>query len=75
MKNVPRCILSLPSDPTDEQIVALPEVQNYKSAVEEIHNEEETIISLDSYKKAVKQLLLNSKQPQENDPRRRSQIQ
>lgn len=74
MKNIPGCIVSLPADPTDEQIVALPEVQNYKSAVEAIHNEEENISSLDSYKKAVKQLLLSSKEPQESDPKHRSHL-
>lgn len=55
---VPDCVRSLPGGATDDQIVALPEVQEYKEATEEIRNEEETLDSVNRYKNSVKQMLL-----------------
>lgn len=55
---VPDCVRSLPGNATDDQIVALPEVQEYKEAAEEIRNEEENLDSVNRYKNSVKQMLL-----------------
>jgi len=57
----PDCIHSLSVAPTDEQIIALREVKEFKQAVTELFNEGEDIKSLDRYKNSVKYLLFNVK--------------
>jgi len=56
----PACVESLPSQPSDEDIVRLAQVQEYKTAVTELLNEGEDVRSLDRYKNAVKRLLFSS---------------
>jgi len=57
-ETVPSYIESLPGEPTDEQIVELAEVCEYKTAISALLNDSEDLASLDRYKNAVKQLLL-----------------
>jgi len=56
--SVPAYIQSLAEEPTDEQIVELAEVSEYKTAISSLLNEMEDLDSLERYKNAVKQLLL-----------------
>jgi len=56
--SVPAYIQSLPAEPTDEQIVELAEVSEYKTAISSLFNDSEDLDSLERYKNAVKQLLL-----------------
>ena len=43
---------------TEEQMLDLPEVHNYKNAISTLHNISEDINTLNDYKEAVKKLLL-----------------
>lgn len=55
----PPCLQKVEVDATDDQIVALPEVVEYKTAISELLNDGENLATLERYKKTVKQLLLN----------------
>jgi len=55
---IPAYIQSLPAEPSDEQIVELEEVSEYKTAISSLLNDAEDLAALEKYKKAVKQLLL-----------------
>jgi len=55
---VPAYIQSLPAEPSDEQIVELGEVSEYKTAISSLLNDMEDLAALEKYKNAVKQLLL-----------------
>lgn len=55
---IPAYIQSLPAEPSDEQIVELAEVSDYKTAISSLLNDTEDLAALEKYKNAVKQLLL-----------------
>jgi len=55
---IPAYIQSLPAEPSDEQIVELAEVSEYKTAISSLMNDVEDLSSLEKYKNAVLQLLL-----------------
>jgi small subunit ribosomal protein S35 len=57
--HLPTCLRQVTSNATDEQIVKLPEVVEYKTAISELLNDGENMATLERYKKAVKQLLLS----------------
>ena len=59
-ERVPAYIQSLPEEPSDDQIVELAEVSEYKTAISSLLNDAEDLASLERYKNAVKQLLLPS---------------
>jgi len=58
------CLKALAESPTDDQIVSLSPVKDYKDSVTELMNEEEDIKSVDRYKTAVKRLLFKESQVQ-----------
>jgi len=55
---IPKYIQSLSGEPTDEQIVELAEVSEYKTAISSLMNDTEDMSALEKYKKAVVHLLL-----------------
>ena len=57
-ERTPAYIQSLSDEPTDEQIVELPEVSEYKTAMSSVMNDSEDLAALERYKNAVKQLLI-----------------
>lgn len=57
-ERMPAYIQSLPDEPSDEQIVELSEVSEYKTAISSLMNDSEDLATLEKYKNAVKQLLL-----------------
>jgi len=57
---IPAYIQSLPAEPSDEQIVKLAEVSEYKTAISSILNDKEDVAALEKYKNAVRQLLMPS---------------
>ena len=60
ISRLPVCLRSVPDDVTDEKLVKLPDVVEYKDAVSELLNEGENLTALNRYKSAVKRLLLSS---------------
>jgi len=57
-ERIPAYIESLAKEPSDEQIVELAEVSEYKTAISSLLNDSEDLASLERYKNAVKQLLI-----------------
>ncbi len=57
---VPDHVSELPSDVSEESVVELDSVKQYKNCVEELHNIGEDHHSLKKYKQAVINLLLGS---------------
>jgi len=57
-EKIPSFIQSLPDEPTDEQIVELAEVSEYKTAISSLMNDAEDLTALEKYKNAVRQLLI-----------------
>lgn len=47
----------LPKNPSDEDVLRLKEVENYKTSVEQLMNEPASEQSIENYKEAVKKLL------------------
>jgi len=62
-ERIPAYVQSLPEEPSDEQIVELAEVSEYKAAISYLLNDSEDLASLERYKNAVKQLLIPSQVP------------
>ena len=62
-ERIPAYVQSLPEEPSDEQIVELAEVSEYKAAISYLLNDSEDLASLERYKNAVKRLLIPSQVP------------
>ncbi|XP_074662434.1 small ribosomal subunit protein mS35-like [Tubulanus polymorphus] len=56
-EGLPGYIKSLPVDFTEEQLIKSDEVQRYKTATSDLHNEGENIVTLSEYKDSVVKLL------------------
>jgi len=59
-ERIPAYVQSLPEEPSDEQIVELADVSEYKEAISYLLNDSEDLASLERYKNAVRQLLIPS---------------
>jgi len=62
-ERIPAYVQSLPEEPSDEQIVELVEVSEYKAAISYLLNDSEDLASLERYKNAVRQLLIPPQAP------------
>ena len=62
-ERIPAYVQSLPEEPSDEQIVELAEVSEYKAAISYMLNDTEDLASVERYKNAVRQLLIPSQAP------------
>jgi len=60
ISQLPVDLQSVSDDVTDEKLIKLPDVVEYKEAVSELINEGENLTALNRYKCAVKRLLLSS---------------